>query len=82
MTLSIPIMKNETPQSGSAPAFRDLYPHLHEAQLADAEERFDRYIALAVRIFERLRNDPTFPDNLRALTGTPDDLTIERGKVD
>jgi len=64
------------------PTFRELYSHLTEKELADAEDRFDRYIALAVRVFERLRNDPTFPENLRALTAKPDDRTMNAGKVD
>jgi hypothetical protein len=75
-------MPQTAEQKDAVPPFRELYPHLTEEQLKDAEDRFDRYIALAVRVFERLRNDPTFPENLRTLTAKPDDRTISDGKVD
>lgn len=71
----------QTPEERDAvPTFRELYPHLTDEQLRDAEDRFDRYIALAVRVFERLRNDPEFPENLRTLTAEPDDRTMSCGK--
>src|ERR1700722_4608557 len=62
----------QTPdQQNAIPTFRDLYPHL-----SDAEDRFDRYLALAVRIFERLKDDPTFPDRLKALTAEREALKM------
>ena len=33
---------------------RDLYPHLSEKELEEAEDNLDRYLALALRIFERI----------------------------
>jgi len=38
-----------------APTIRDLYPDLTEAELAEAEDAHDRYLALVLRIFERLQ---------------------------
>lgn len=46
----------------------DLYPHLSDGELFEAQGRIDRYIRLAVDIFERLRNEPGYPGNMRALT--------------
>ena len=34
---------------------RDLYPQMSEADLAVAEENLRRYVALVVRIYERLQ---------------------------
>jgi len=37
-----------------APTIRDLYPHFTDEQLAEAEDARDRYLAIVLRIFERL----------------------------
>ena len=37
-----------------APTIRDLYPHFTDEQLAEAEDAHDRYLAIVLRIFERL----------------------------
>lgn len=39
------------------PTIRDLYPRLSETELAQAEQNFDRYLALALRIFERIESE-------------------------
>jgi hypothetical protein len=52
------------------PAFQDLYPHLTGDQLVEAKDRLDRYIALAMGIVERLREDPACRENLRASTSS------------
>ena len=66
-----------TPEPQATPrAFRDLYPHLSDAELADAEDRFARYLTLAVRIFERLKDDPAFPEQLKALTAEREALKM------
>lgn len=36
----------------------DLYPSLHKAELREAEENLDRYLALVVRIHERIEAEP------------------------
>ena len=38
----------------SAPTIRDLYPHFTDEQLAEAEDAHDRYLAIVLRIFERM----------------------------
>jgi len=37
-----------------APTIRDLYPHFTDEQLVEAEDAHDRYLAIVLRIFERL----------------------------
>jgi len=47
---------------------RDLYPHMSEAELAVAEANLKRYVALIVRIYDRLKSEgKSWPD--------PPDLT-------
>ena len=41
-----------------APTFRELFPEIPEDQLKEAEENFNRYIDVVLRIYERVRNDP------------------------
>jgi hypothetical protein len=38
----------------SNPSLRDLYPDLSEKEFAEAEDNLDRYLALVLRIFERI----------------------------
>jgi len=40
----------------STPTIRDLYPHLNDEQLAEVEDTWERYLALVLRIFERLES--------------------------
>jgi len=49
---------------------RDLYPHLNEEQLKEAEENLERYLELSIRIYERIRNDPQAYAAFRALTAS------------
>lgn len=37
----------------TTPTIHDLYPHLTEKELAQAEDNLERYLTLALRIFER-----------------------------
>jgi hypothetical protein len=62
-------MQNE-PQKKSI-SMRDLYPHLEEAQLKEAEENFQRYLEIARRTFERINSDSNTVDN-------PDFDSLER----
>lgn len=40
------------------PTIRDLYPLLSEAELLEAENNIERYLALVLRIFERNEANP------------------------
>ncbi|MGC9944441.1 MAG: hypothetical protein ABSE48_21660 [Verrucomicrobiota bacterium] len=44
-----------------APTLRDLYPHLNDEQLAEVEDTWERYLALVLRIFERLESQSDSP---------------------
>lgn len=63
--------------SDPAPSLRDLYPKFDEAQLRQAEEIFDRYIALTLRIYERIRNDPAAWTLFESLTAEIQNPTME-----
>jgi hypothetical protein len=75
-------MQTQREQQDGLPTLRDLHPHLTDVEIADAEARFDRYIELALRIFERLSADPTYPENLRALTAERGEPTMNRKSLD
>jgi len=47
---------------------RDLYPSLDEIQAREAEETLDRYLALALRIHERIQLDAAAHADFKALT--------------
>jgi hypothetical protein len=52
-------------------SIRDLYPSLSNDELAEAEENIDRYLAVVLRIFERLELDNhTKSDKLTPPNGT------------
>jgi hypothetical protein len=40
-----------------APTIRDLYPGLSDDQLAEVEYTLERYLALVLRIFERVESE-------------------------
>ncbi len=40
-----------------APTIRNLYPDLNDEQLAEVEDSLERYLALVMRIFERLESE-------------------------
>ena len=56
---------------------RDLYPHLDEPQLKEAEENFQRYLDVALRIFDRIRAEAG-PCEQLTLTLSSEDHTIDR----
>jgi hypothetical protein len=54
------------------PTIRDLYPHFTEQELAEAEDNLERYLALLLRIFERVESET----NTRASRLTPSAGTL------
>ncbi|MES2216392.1 MAG: hypothetical protein V4481_03785 [Patescibacteria group bacterium] len=46
---------------------RDLYPHLSEEELAEADENLDRYIELVLRIYERLEAEGQLPLKMESM---------------
>ena len=55
---------------------RDLFPNLSDGQLNEAEENLDRYLELALRIYERLRQDPAAYAQFKALTASQRNSTM------
>lgn len=55
---------------------KDLYPHLTDEQLREAEENLDRYLEHALRVYERLRADPEAWARYKALTASDRAPTI------
>ena len=54
----------------STPTIRDLYPNLSERELAEAEDNLERYLALVLRIFERMELETnTQADQLTPVAG-------------
>lgn len=47
---------------------QDLYPHLNEEQLKEAEETLERYIELSIQMYRRIKADPEAYAQFIALT--------------
>jgi hypothetical protein len=60
-----------------APTLRALYPHLTDEELRVAQDTLEQYIALVLRIYERVAADPAGYAHLRSLLGT--DGTVQSG---
>jgi len=50
-----------------------LYPHLNDEELKQAEENLDRYLELALQIYDRIRQNPEEYARFEALTASPAD---------
>jgi len=55
---------------------RDLYPHLDDEQIKEAEETLERYLELALRIYERIRANPDTYAQFRTLTDSKPDSSM------
>ena len=67
----------EKPLKKQGITIRDLYPHLNEEQLKEAEENLERYLDLSIRMYERIRNDPQAYAAFKALTASRQNLMME-----
>jgi hypothetical protein len=47
-------MPTPSPHQDNAPTIRDLYPDLTDEELKEARENLSRFVALTLRIFERI----------------------------
>jgi hypothetical protein len=63
-------MKNLQSEKNRELTIPDLYPHLSEAQLKEAEENLGRYLELELRVYERILADPEAYARFRALTAS------------
>lgn len=57
---------------------RDLYPHLNEEQLKEAEENLDKYLGVVLKIYDRIRSDPESYARFKALTAARRKARIEQ----
>jgi hypothetical protein len=51
-------------------SLRQLYPNLSDSQLEEADENLRQYVALTLRVFERLERDPDAWRRFEALTAS------------
>ena len=58
----------------------DLYPDLTDEQIQEAEENLETYLGLALRIFERICEDPHLYAEFKYLTGVKPALTMHGTK--
>ena len=70
-------MKNLQSEKNREITIRDLYPHLSEAQLKEAEENLGRYLELELRVYERILADPEAYGRFRALTASKQRSTMD-----
>lgn len=61
-------------------SIQDLYPHLNDEQIKEAEENLYRYIELTVRMYDRIRHDPDAYARFKTLTNSAKDLYDEEGQ--
>jgi len=59
---------------------RDLYPHLNDEQLKEAEENLGRYLEVTLRVYDRIRQDPDAYARFKTLTGSTADRYDEGGQ--
>jgi hypothetical protein len=69
-------MSTVLPNPDQEITLRQLYPHLSDSQLEEADETFREYVALALRVFERLELDPDAWARFEVLTASRQKLTM------
>ena len=70
-------MANQKSERKDGPTIGDLYPALSDQQLKESEENLERYLELALRIYDRIRSDPESYSQFRALTASRHTATID-----
>ena len=61
---------------------REIYPEFSDAEIAEAESNIRRYLAVLIRIAERLQAEGYTPDDLDlTLSGTESIIPGERSKT-
>jgi hypothetical protein len=73
-------MDPNTPSPQPEKTLRQLYPHLSDAQLAEANENLRQYVELALRVFERLELDTEEWARFETLTASRRDSRINHEK--
>ena len=73
-------MENKALCKDGTITIRDLYPHLNNEQLKEGEEDLERYLELALRIYDRIRQDPDAYARFKTLTARSEDRYDEGGQ--
>lgn len=64
-------MSDTTPRTNRIPTFiRNLMPHASEAELEEATENMKRYLAVVLRIYERLKREASEGDSTDLESGS------------
>jgi hypothetical protein len=63
-------MRTTPPNLEEERTLRQLYPHLSDSQLEEANENLREYVAFALRVFERLEVDSDAWERFEALTAS------------
>lgn len=66
----------KSPDTEPSAAFAKLFPELGDDRLLEAQENLDRYLSLALRIYERILLDAEAYAQMRTLTAPKDRSTI------
>jgi hypothetical protein len=70
-------MVDKSTDANPSNPINDLYPHLRIEEAAQAQENLDRYIQLALEIYERICEDPHLYAKFRHLTGLVSHSSIQ-----
>lgn len=70
-------MNDKPGQPETAPTLRELFPDKSDGWLKEAEENLDCYLALSLRIFERIEKDPETMVRFDALTAALREFRME-----
>lgn len=73
-------MENHQANQCNGPTIRSLYPHLDAEQLEESEENLERYLAFALRLYERIEIDPEAYAKFKALTAPGSNSTMSTEK--
>jgi hypothetical protein len=73
-------MRMNSPNPQPKTDLRQLCPNLSEPQLAEADDNLRRYVAFALRVFERLELDPEALAQFEALTASRRQLRMNHEK--
>ena len=57
-------------ESAKPLTIRDLYPHLTEEQVIQAQTNLERYLKVVVKVYEYIRSDPQRYAEFRLLTAS------------
>jgi hypothetical protein len=63
-------MSSNLPNPQKGRTLRQIYPNFTDSQAKEADENLRQYVALALRVFERIEHDPEAWARFEALTAS------------